>query len=250
VLQRCLALRLCRAQTTASTSRLKLLAHMGRVSWSAGATLLNQFRIRCMAGLGGCAGVLWVWQVHVRQLAHLLPRGALPPGVPASAAPVVCVNQLKLQQWGCSHSCQCFALLSQGVEDVNLRRYLRWANTGELKDPTKQAPAAGAPQIDEQAVRQQLMFFMLPDRHFCCLRSCSCRLLKIWAKTDDVAPVFNSCHCSEEPGRQTAAGWNTPQRCKAESNAAASTIQQQAQGCAGGMTTAFSTAESPLLAAA
>jgi hypothetical protein len=104
-----------------------------------------------------------VRQVHVRQLAHLLPWRALPPGKPAGTAPVVCLNQLKLQQWDCSHSCECFALVSQGVEDVNLRRYLRWANTGELKDPTKQAPAAGAPQIDEQAVQQQLMVFMLPD---------------------------------------------------------------------------------------
>ena len=114
-------------------------------------------------------------QVHVRQLAHLLPRRALPPGKPAGTAP--------LEGFGFTDTAatmypdtlyQYPALLLQGVEDVNLRRYLRWATTGELKDPTKAAPAAGAPQTHKQIVqRRPLTPSMLMYWHICkaCMQS-------------------------------------------------------------------------------
>ena len=47
------------------------------------------------------------------------------------------------------------------MDDANLKRYLRWANTGQLNDPAYKAPAAGASQLQEQAAKQQPVTFML-----------------------------------------------------------------------------------------
>ena len=52
-------------------------------------------------------------------------------------------------------------LLLQGVDDVNLKRYLRWANTGQLNDPANKAPAAGGSQLHEQAAEQPTIASLL-----------------------------------------------------------------------------------------
>jgi hypothetical protein len=46
-------------------------------------------------------------------------------------------------------------LTLQGVEDVNLRRYLRWANTGDLEDAERKTPATGTLSVSSEPVQVQ-----------------------------------------------------------------------------------------------
>lgn len=49
----------------------------------------------------------------------------------------------KLSHLASAIECEAPPLLLQGVEDANLKQYLRWASTGSAEDPAKKTPAAG-----------------------------------------------------------------------------------------------------------